>query len=35
MNVLHYEPFSTVYGGAAERQRHMSNFHRHRYYAFF
>ncbi len=36
MNVLHYEPFSTVYGGAAEQQRRYEQlFHRHRYYAFF
>ncbi|UNB76586.1 hypothetical protein MJK71_05600 [Escherichia coli] len=36
MNIFHYEPFSTVYGGAAKQQRRYEQlFHRHRYYAFF
>ena len=36
MNVFHYEPVSTVYGGAAKQQRRYEQlFHRHRYYAFF
>ncbi|AHB71690.1 hypothetical protein P262_04663 [Cronobacter malonaticus] len=36
MNVLHYEPVCTVYGGAAKQQRRYEQlFHRHRCYAFF
>ncbi|MNP00559.1 hypothetical protein D3C76_923510 [compost metagenome] len=36
MNILHYEPFSTVYGCAAKQQRRYEQlFHRHRCYAFF
>ena len=36
MNVLHHEPFSTVYSRAAKQQRRYEQlFHRHRYYAFF
>ncbi|EIS99813.1 hypothetical protein YPPY89_1411 [Yersinia pestis PY-89] len=36
MNIVHYEPVCTVYGGAAKQQRRYEQlFHRHRCYAFF